>query len=262
MGTHIQGRFVPLEACFNFRDIGGYAGLHNRMVRWGRLFRSMTPQYMSKADVAHLRDLRVNLVIDLRGSDAPRSGPIVDLPASRIAVSPAFVKSGVVSPEAASFMAAPPVEALPRLLELYGTSFAEAVTAMSVVPNAVTLFHCRLGKDRTGVFAALVLKLLGVRNTDIIEDYMLTAYFEPETRKLLSSVEETAESREPRVAREPVSRAAMIALLNRLESQYGTAFNYFLHHGASAVHLSALIEDLLEPLTRRSQTSAELSWSG
>jgi protein-tyrosine phosphatase len=37
-----------------------------------------------------------------------------------------------------------------------------------------TLFHCAAGKDRTGVFAAAVLSVLGADDDVIVEDYALT----------------------------------------------------------------------------------------
>lgn len=36
------------------------------------------------------------------------------------------------------------------------------------------LVHCTAGKDRTGVFAALVLQLMGVGYEEIAEEYALT----------------------------------------------------------------------------------------
>lgn len=43
-------------------------------------------------------------------------------------------------------------------------------------PDEPLLFHCTVGKDRTGVFAALVLKLCGVQDEAIIWDYSLTTH--------------------------------------------------------------------------------------
>jgi hypothetical protein len=248
MVNTLESRLIPLDACFNFRDLGGYPGLHNRPVKRGRLFRGMTPQYMRDEDVARAARLNIGLVIDLRGDRYSTSGTISDPPARRIAVGPSFLRNlAELPPEATALMAAPPEDALPRLLQVYGAPFAQAVSAMSADPQAVTLFHCRLGKDRTGVFAALLLKLLRVSDTDVIEDYMLTGYFEPEMKQLLARHEEGIEAREPRVAREPVSRRAIECVLERLESQYGTAYNYFLHLGVPAPALNTLIESLLEP---------------
>ena len=40
--------------------------------------------------------------------------------------------------------------------------------------NEGILYFCNAGKDRTGVITALILKLLGVNDEDIINDYMIT----------------------------------------------------------------------------------------
>jgi protein tyrosine/serine phosphatase len=45
--------------------------------------------------------------------------------------------------------------------------------------NKPVYFHCAIGRDRTGTFAALVLGLLGVSEGDISKDYELT-YFAPD----------------------------------------------------------------------------------
>ena len=37
---------------------------------------------------------------------------------------------------------------------------------------ATTLLHCFIGKDRTGIMSALLLNLVGVSDTDIIDDYI------------------------------------------------------------------------------------------
>jgi len=243
----IPDRILTFERCFNFRDLGGYAGLDGRPVRWRRLFRSMTPQYMSEADAVAVRELSISLVIDFRGDRYPHSGPIPDDGGTRLALSPVFVQR--TDPEYERLRMAPPHEALPRLLETYGAQFACALTAMAERPDAHALYHCRLGKDRTGVFSALVLKLLGVSDDDVVQDYMLTELQEPYARKLLDEAEadDTFASREPLVAKEPPNRVAIEGVLQRLVSQYGGAYGYFAHYGVPAALLGAFVENALEP---------------
>ena len=244
-------RIIPFESCFNFRDLGGYVGMHNRPVRWGRVFRSMQPIYMTEADIEKARELNIRLIIDLRGSSYETSGPLGEPPARRVPVGPNFRRLMDDLPEEVkAFIAAPPEDALPHLLATYASAFAEAVKAMASDFDANVLFHCRLGKDRTGVFAALLLKLLRVSDGDVIEDYMLTGEVELQMKRLLDRHEDTLGVRAPRVAREPVQQGAIENLLERLESQYGTAYNYFLRHGVSPVDLNALIENLLERESR------------
>jgi protein-tyrosine phosphatase len=244
--TTVPDRVLTFERCFNFRDLGGYAGLDGRPVRWRRLFRSMTPQYMSDADAEAVAHLGISLVIDFRGEAYASSGPLPVDGGTRLALSPAFVQRS--DPEYERFRAAPPQEALPKLLENYGPQYARALTAMAEQPDSNLLFHCRLGKDRTGVFAALVLKLLGVSDDDVVQDYMLTEQQEPFSRRLLDEVEvDEVARREPNVAKEPASRPAIEGVLQRLVSQYGGAYGYFAQYGVSAGLLGAVVESALEP---------------
>ena len=238
-------RILRFERCFNFRDLGGYAGLDGRPVRWRRIFRSMTPEYMSDTDAAAAAGLGISLVIDFRGDQYPTSGPMPVEGGTRLSISPAFGDRSEAELE--RYRQTPPEEALPKLLETYGPQFACALKAMAERPGATTVFHCRLGKDRTGVFAALVLKLLGVSDDDVVQDYMLTEEQEPHSRRLLSEVE-TADmaKREPAVAKEPPSRAAIEGVLQRLVSQYGGAYGYFAHLGIPASMLGAFVESALE----------------
>ena len=243
--TTIPDRVLTFERCFNFRDLGGYPGLDGQPVRWRRLFRSMTPQYMSEADGVAVSELGVRLVIDFRGEAYASSGPLPAEGGTRLALSPAFVLRSDADYE--RYRSLPPHEALPKLLETYGPQFACGLTGMAERPDATVLFHCRLGKDRTGVFAALVLKLLGVSDDDAVQDYMLTEQQEPFSRRLLAEVE-TGEiaRREPNVAKEPPSRRAIEGVLQRIVSQYGGAYGYFAHHGVSAELLGAFVESGLE----------------
>src|SRR4030095_13841084 len=48
--------------------------------------------------------------------------------------------------------------------------------------NHPLVFHCSVGKDRTGVLAAMLLAAAGVIDEDIVHDYTLSAPFMPEIR--------------------------------------------------------------------------------
>jgi protein-tyrosine phosphatase len=240
-------RFISFERCFNFRDLGGYAGLDGRAVRWRRLFRSMTPQYMSPADAIAVDRLNLGLVIDFRGQRYERSGPLPAQGGLRVALSPPFVQR--TESEAERYRVLAPEEALPRLLQTYGPYFAAALTAIAKRPEASALFHCRLGKDRTGVFAALLLKLLGVSDEDTVQDYLLTAHQEAEARRLIAEDPDDSltPEKEPAVVRESPRRPTIEAVLRRLFEEYGGAYGYFAQHGVSAGLIGAFVEAALEP---------------
>ena len=65
-------REIPLDGCFNFRDLGGFATAEGRSVRWRTLFRSDGLHRLSNADLAHLRRLGIATVIDLRTDEELR----------------------------------------------------------------------------------------------------------------------------------------------------------------------------------------------
>jgi protein-tyrosine phosphatase len=60
-------------------------------------------------------------------------------------------------------------------LEVGAPAFVRVFEEMANVDNYPLVFNCFLGKDRTGVVAALVLSCLGVARSSIVEDYSLTA---------------------------------------------------------------------------------------
>jgi hypothetical protein len=207
----------------------------------------MTPQYMTDPDAAALGPLDIGLVIDFRGQRFPSSGPVPAEGGTRLALAPALQAQQDAAYE--RYRLLPPEVALPEVLERYATPFAGALTAIAQQPETNVLFHCRLGKDRTGVFAALLLKLLGVSDRDVAADYMLTQVDEPMCRKVLDEFEadELPDRREPLVAKSPASRAAIDGVLQRIQSHYGGAREYFLHYGVPESLLDDFVERALEP---------------
>ena len=53
---------------------------------------------------------------------------------------------------------------------------AKVMGIIARAPGGV-YFHCRAGKDRTAVVAALLLLLAGVPDADLLADYMLSASY-------------------------------------------------------------------------------------
>jgi protein tyrosine/serine phosphatase len=238
-------RRIEFARCFNFRDLGGYATRDGRMLRWRKLYRSMTPEFMSAADAEAARDLNIELVIDLRGPRFPTSGPFGEPPARR--VTPGRRRALIQNPEELkTFLALAPEDALPRVLDRMGPAIAKSAALIAEAPGAV-LVHCRLGKDRTGVFCATLLKLLGVDDETIIADYLLSAETLDEAHSLLRADEPADQvGMGSRVANEPPKREAMQAVLARLEDQYGGAEAYFRANGLSGRRIAALRRNLLD----------------
>ena len=204
----------------------------------------MTPEWMTNRDIERARELRISLIVDLRGPDAPGSGPLSLSPTRRVAVYP-NVSPTWTSVQEQMFLVASPGEALPMLLERSAPAFLQAVTLLSGNPGGNSLLHCRLGKDRTGVLSALLLKLFEVDDSDVIADYMYSAALEGQARRRMVEVGVSSPHNESRVARETASTQAIEALLVVLREKYGGARQYFEHRGISGVVIDQFVDDLL-----------------
>ena len=72
-------RSLNLAGATNFRDLGGYAGLDGRLLRWRKLFRSDHLAALTPQDLATLSGLAVTRAFDFRGA-AERAAVPYDLP--------------------------------------------------------------------------------------------------------------------------------------------------------------------------------------
>jgi protein-tyrosine phosphatase len=165
-------REIALQGCANFRDLGGYEA-DGGIVRWRRLFRSDSLDELTPADVAVLREeFGVTTVVDLR-SDYERS-VAVDHPMAGTGAE--LLTAPVIDELNGSIMADSSLtlaERYVRLIESGGRAVATTVTAIATSPGAV-VFHCAAGKDRTGMVSAIVLGTVGVSDSDVIADYVMT----------------------------------------------------------------------------------------
>lgn len=239
-------REISFDTCLNFRDLGGYRTEDGRTVRFGRLYRSMTPEFMTPADVERARaELGIDLVLDLRNAPDRDSGSIGEAPARRHVL--AFVEMADFD----DLRNLAPEVALPLHLELSAGAIAEGVGVLSEARDSAALFHCQTGKDRTGVLAAVVLRLLGVSEDDVIADYMAGAHLADDVLALLAANGRPMSPRAPQHAKEPPKAEAMRALLSRLEGDLGGARAYLLSQGIAAESLDGFIGEMVEPAESR-----------
>ena len=252
-----QQRWLPIEGCVNFRDLGGYRNNQGQAVRWRRLFRSDALQDLTPADSRFaIEELGIGLVVDLRNSDETERdgrGPLPELgadyrhfPLLEERGFPPFTGGDVVE----------------RLLSTYqwlihnsGPRVAEAVNAIaaSVRPEPVgpepvegrsaVVFHCSAGKDRTGLLAALILEVLGVDAETIAADYLLTNQAVEGILRRIKAMQPHASPTTQSLAAQPAALQGFQVTLHR---EYGGAESYLMNHGVNAETLDALRRNLLE----------------
>jgi len=159
-----------MEGAYNFRDLGGLPTRDGRTVRTGRLYRSDTLQALTLQDAKHLHDvLGLRGIVDLRlASEVAEEGrgPLSEFADIRYVNAPL---------EVAATDGVPPEQVMRHLYLgclAPGSSLITAVGHLCELSDQPILFHCAAGKDRTGMLAALVLRLLGVDDEAIVADYM------------------------------------------------------------------------------------------
>ena len=181
MTIAVQERLITLAGCGNFRDLGGYETRKGRTVRWRRLFRSDALAWLTEGDVQALAgmDLRLVFGIDLRTHDeldAMHVGVVYESD-TRHQHLPFFPRFGADRAAVQAAVHAIGQVAGDRYLQLMEQSrpcFEGVFNLLAEPAHYPSAFYCAAGKDRTGMVSALLLRMLGVSDEQIIEDYALT----------------------------------------------------------------------------------------
>lgn len=167
----MHARHLAYEKVFNLRDLGGYETADGRTVRWRTVFRG-DGVHRLEADV--FRDLGVRTVLDLRteAEIETRGRAVGDhdwhhLPMIRTVWEPSWLTEDLT---AERFLA----DRYLDMLDEGAESLAGGLRLLTRPERVPAVFHCAAGKDRTGVFAAVLLALLGVDDDVIAADYGLS----------------------------------------------------------------------------------------
>ena len=174
---------LPLAGVHNFRDYGGYAVEGGGRLRQGMLWRSAHHEAATDEDLAAIDALGLETVIDLRGDDERALHPcrrsdgftarVLFAEGNTAGLAPHLqAAQGAIDVETArvrmvdTYAGMPYRPVLVATLRLYLAALAEY--------DAPSLVHCVAGKDRTGFAVAIVHRLLGVHEDDLMHDYLLT----------------------------------------------------------------------------------------
>ncbi|MER5810137.1 tyrosine-protein phosphatase [Streptomyces sp. NPDC002033] len=169
------GRFVDWEGCFNARDLGGIGTLAP-----GVLVRSDSLDGLTARGWTTLAAHGVRTVVDLRndgepGVDhAPRPAGLTTL---RIPL------DGIEHRDFWDVWWGTPGFGTPAyfrpFLERFPDRVAAVARAVADAPPGGVVFHCGLGRDRTGIVALVLLRLAGADPVEIADDH---ARSEPRVR--------------------------------------------------------------------------------
>lgn len=202
------------------------------VVRGMALIRADSLQFLGEDGVRTVRAAGVSRVVDLRNPGECEAGP------TPFADQPEWVNQPVHGPDdpVGPTMAATYVV----MLDNNPAGFAKAVAAIADAPPGGVVVHCHGGKDRTGLVVALVLRLLGVDDDEILDDYALTQ------ERLAGRLAEQLEGvTDPAIRAEKLEmldtrRETLAHALAHLDEKYGGAEAYLTQAGLTSTQVTAL----------------------
>lgn len=178
-------RVMDFSGIHNFRRFDGYTGLDGRVVSPG-LYRSGQFSRATDDDRAALERLGVTVVTDLRRPSEREAEPshwpgqagvtVIESDHAGPAEAPHITflrEANLTFDTIREFMTA----TYRRLPFDEGNQhvFREGVKALADRgADEAFIVHCAAGKDRTGIFCALVLTEVGVDHDTVVDDYLMT----------------------------------------------------------------------------------------
>ena len=243
-------RRIQLAGPVNFRDLGGYPTADGRTVGWGRVYRSDSLHRLDEADGPRLAELGIVTAIDFRANDELDRigiGPLGNLDVRHVHLATIDrALHGREMPDVSQVRTA--AEIYFMMLETGAPSYVEALRELAEPGALPAVFFCMAGKDRTGVFAAMLLGLLRVPDADIVTDYALTAEVIEEIherhRREVPGIEEQWSRLPPDIS--GAVPATMEGLLAAVHDRYGTWPDYAAEIGVPAETLETLRTALLD----------------
>jgi beta-glucosidase/6-phospho-beta-glucosidase/beta-galactosidase/protein tyrosine/serine phosphatase len=251
IGDHLG---IEVPGVRNARGIGGLETMDGGHVRDGLVFRSAGLHSITEDGRRVLEELGVGTILDLRGASEVMQEPdefdgvrLVQLPLHE----PSDPQAGLLVGAAADAIGALPLREL--YLEIVRTRGDEIVAGLRTIASAerAVLVHCTAGKDRTGIFVAVLLGALGVSDEGIVRSYAesnerLGEGFRSEVSALLGYGAGGSALAEETLDQLLASPAALIEeVLRAIRHDHGTMVAYLEAHGLSQAELADLRRKLV-----------------
>jgi protein-tyrosine phosphatase len=249
-------RDLRWDGCLNVRDLGGHRTRTGAETAFKAVVRADSVRQLTDAGWGALVDYGTRTIVDLRGDDELREDPPIAEGLEVDVVHVPFMEASeqelaqITTEVDEAAAAAPDVATATRdvyliFLEHFRANVAMALRAVAHARPGVVVVHCAGGKDRTGLLAAFLLYLAGVRVDDIAADYAISEQrLRPRHDAWLAAAETEAErERLKRITATPA--AAIVGVFETLESRYGSVEAFLRGAGATTAELNRLRERLL-----------------
>lgn len=174
---------IPFEGIRNFRDMGGYETTDGRKVKHGLFFRSAALAGITDNDREFFETLGIKYIFDYRSNSEASSKPnpgfdgiiyerFPAIPEEKHA--PVRSMEDLARDELVKQLNERELNQLYQSLVLNNPSYKRLMEVIQEPDNLAIVHHCAVGKDRTGVGAALILLALDVPRETVIKDYLLS----------------------------------------------------------------------------------------
>ncbi len=176
-------RVIHLTGATNFRDFGGYFNSNEQQVKWKMLYRSDELTRLDDDDIAKVRSLGLNRIIDLRqqpeidqnGLDKTYSGREQKYDFIPYVFGDPYLMESGAQPGLEWDVNQIDFDSLYiNILEHNKEGIRQAFERFVHFAQYPLLLHCTQGKDRSGVLSALVLLLLDIPESVVMADYLIT----------------------------------------------------------------------------------------
>jgi len=242
-------RDLEWEGALNVRDLGGIALADGGETRYGVLVRADNIRLLTDAGWRSLAAHGVARIVDLRWpeelDDDPPSAVDIDV----VHVSLLGVLDPDFSDDIRDYMAVDDPAgywaiAYTRILRAFAPNFAVALAAIADAPDGAVVFHCAGGKDRTGLVAALLLRLAGAPIEEIARDYSLSEKRRSAAPDSWVDAAPDEDERARRLFMQHTPPGAMQQALEQLERDHGSVEAYLAHAGLDEPRIERLRERL------------------
>jgi protein-tyrosine phosphatase len=180
----VSVRRVPLEGAKNFRDLGGYRAADGRYVRWGLVYRSNYLANLTPKDYEYVQSLRIRLICDVRAEPERMRSPTrwIGNPPEFFNLPIGPPRDGTLSPEELKRRVDSINGQTKDTIRGYDYAVSGAAEYGKILQRIAAgdlplLEHDSSGKDRAGLFAAILLTALGVPRDVVVQDYLLTTKY-------------------------------------------------------------------------------------
>jgi len=236
---------VNLEYACNARHLGGYRCERELVTKDNAFIRCENLEQLTSKDIAMLAKLGVTDAIDLRCPGECMERPSAFSKLREIAYHNIPVFDADCSPGNLAAAGYDMIRFYMNMAEYAGQRLADILRCM-ILSDGGVIFYCAMGKDRTGVVAALLLLVAGVDKETVVNEYCYTEQVSQPLRKEFLQFQ--PEGLEKKFDRDVLSakKEYINAFIEQSAGKHGGAVSYLMNLGIKAHEIDAMRRKILQ----------------